>query len=124
MFDFLASLLKPVYAILDWIRKQFNLFWIWISSLLIVLLAPLAWFFDLLTSWFIYLGTILDKIQAIINKGWSTVEQAAGSLSGVFAIANYLVPIDHIFIALGALLVLWVLALIYRAIKSYVPTLS
>lgn len=90
------------------------------------------WVFVLLTPVFGFFGVMVGLINqavgylnAMINSSVSALGTAQNYNAGVaFGIANHFVPLDLVFnyCALGVEIML--VALVYRAIKSWVPTLS
>ena len=51
-------------------------------------------------------------------------EVVAFNFGSMVGIANYFVPLDFIFGSVSSLLSLWLVAIAYRFVKSWVPTAS
>jgi len=124
MWEILQSVLSPIFQVLEWVRKIINSWIAWLFWLLVLLLAPLQWVFETVTYWFLYLTYLINQMTDRVHGFWSSFNSSYSQISEYIAISNGLFPVGHLFSAIGVLLILWVLAIIYRLIKSYVPTLS
>lgn len=124
MFSLLSALFKPLQEAIDWIRKAIFSSWSWILSIFVILLSPLQWFFESVAYYLGYISEKLQQIAEITSGFWDNLLAAYSNITPYLALANGLFPLTHLFVALSVLFGLWVLAIIYRAIKSYVPTIS
>ena len=66
-------------------------------------------------------GYFNGMMDAAVNASGQAIAFNAGTLLGI---ANYFIPLDMIFSCTSGLLALYVAALLYRFIKSWIPTVS
>jgi hypothetical protein len=123
-WDFFHIVLKPIRLMFEWLRALLNTVWLWVLSLLAILFAPVLWILDLIIEFqnlmITQLNSILTKVTGLMQAVWSAV----GALGYPLGLANAFIPVTEIFAALTFLFVLWVLGLLYRLIKSWIPTVS
>ena len=87
-----------------------------------VLLSPLIGFFTVIVK-------LLDKLNTYLNEMMTMSIEAMGdpgSFNGGTAIGmiNSIIPLDTIFGYLLLAIEIYTVAIIYRAVKSFIPTLS
>ena len=101
------------YGLLDFLKTTYG-------KVLVVLLAPMVSFFLFIFDGIIAVESYFDQI---IASGQMAGESSfsAGTILGV---ANHFVPLDVMFENCAVLMGVWVITIIYRFIKSWVPTLS
>ncbi len=93
-----------------------------LSTMQVALLAPILWLFGLITSGIQFVETSLNEL---IGQGTDIIGNAVSLNAGtMLGIANYFVPLDLMFHYCALLIPLWLVALVYRTIKSFIPTLS
>jgi hypothetical protein len=91
--------------------------WSWIIGII--------WMFVMGVSTFV--GAVTDMVTTMISKITSWVLPSTSVVQNVsdwLSIANTFAPITEGFVVLSALSVLWASGLVYRFLKSWVPTLS
>jgi len=101
------------YGLLDFLKTTYG-------KVLVVLLAPLVSFFLFIFDGIIAVESYFDQIIASGQMAGSS------SFSGgvIFGLANHFVPLDVMFENCAILMGVWIVTLIYRFVKSWVPTLS
>lgn len=93
-----------------------------LGKITLVLVAPLVAFFTFL---FQGITTAETYFNSMIDTGLDEMGTAVVMNGGTFlGIANSLVPIDSMFRYSSILIVVWLFALVYRTVKSFIPTLS
>jgi len=101
------------YGLLDFLKTTYG-------KILVVLLAPIISFFTFIFDGIISVENYFDQIISASQMSGST------SFSGgtILGLANHFVPLDIMFENCAILLGVWIATIIYRFIKSWVPTLS
>lgn len=120
----LSTLFSPIIKIGDWIRQQFNSVWGWVISFLVFLMAPLKWVLDQVTYWVTYLNDQVLLLTEKVLEFWENLNGAWANVATTMATANAIFPLSHLFLVTGILVVLWAVAILYRVIKSWVPTVA
>jgi hypothetical protein len=124
MWQFFNTLLQPLYKLFDWL-KQFVIGWFgWILGIVAFLLIPLNYILDLFISWLTFLNTRLTQATEYIMEIWDYLGDTYSGVATTLSIANSLFPLGTLFSILTLLFFLWIIGLIYRLVKSYIPTLS
>ena len=124
MWEFFKIIVAPIIKLFDWL-KQFLLGWFgWLLGILAFLLIPINYFLDLIISFFTFLNARITSLTTSINNFWDNLTSTYSSVASVLSVANALFPLSTLFIILYLLFILWIIGIIYRAVKSYIPTLS
>lgn len=124
MKDFLAALLAPLISAIDWIRQWVNGVWVFVLGFIAWLLTPIKWFLKYVEDSLLWMSEQLDTFRQFVDDLWDRFFAAYGQIGNVLSIANGIVPLNHIFAALTMLFSLWLIALIYRLVKSWIPTVA
>jgi hypothetical protein len=101
---------------MDWLLEKLKELAVWLGGWLV---KVVMWFLGLMSG----LGeTMLEGIRT----GLASVVPASylNALDGYLAGINYFFPLTELMGMLGALFALWVVCLLYRLVKSWIPTVS
>jgi len=105
--------------ILDWL--DFSGF---VQAVIDAVLRVWAWFRDLMWGFlkplFLAVYNAVDAVGAWLSAG----AERLGFVADYFAFANAWVPVDVFFQLIAAYSALWLAWLVYRTVKSWIPTLS
>lgn len=112
--------------VLDWLGRSmaglFSFLRTTGAKMVVLLVAPFAAFLNLVSDMILKVETFFnDMISVGTNALGEVVSLNVGTM---FAIGNSFFPIDLCFQYSGVLVSLWLVALVYRTIKSFIPTLS
>jgi hypothetical protein len=116
--------LYPFRVVLEWVRGFAVSTWGFVLACLSLIVAPLGWFADFVI-W--VQGLMLSRIVAakdLVSGFWADIGAAFSVLAGPLAFINSFIPLGQLLVAFSLLLALWVLGLLYRLVKSFLPTLS
>lgn len=93
-----------------------------LGRMVVLLIAPVVAFFGLI---FELIGLVENYFNAMIDQAALVSDQGSSLGVGTYlGLANHFFPLDLIFEYSTVLIALWLLSLVYRAIKSFIPTLS
>ena len=124
MKQFLADFFAPLIKGFDWFRQWINSAWLWVLGLFAYILAPIEWFLDFVINALNYLTAKLNDLTAKVESMWDKFHESYDKISHILAISNAIFPINHLLVCLGVLISVWLIAMIYRLIKSWIPTVS
>jgi hypothetical protein len=124
MWQFFTVLFTPIFKVLDWIKQFILSWWGWVLGIFAFILIPINYVLDLFIAWFNFLNTRILQLTDYIEGIWDGLTSTYSSVASTLAIGNALFPLGTLFTILTLLFILWVIGLVYRLIKSYVPTLS
>lgn len=91
--------------------------WLWLTGIIWAFALAIA---NLVTWVKEQIQTLIDKLAEIVLPS-ADVQQSVGDFLEVMDI---IVPIPEGFVVLSALCVLWLAMLVYRFIKSWIPTVN
>lgn len=112
MLDFLG---RMFFGLVSFFRTT-------LGQMVIFMIAPVVGFFALIMR---LVASLESRFNELISAGTNAAGDAIEFTTGTFiGIANRFVPLDVMFTYCVALLSLWLVALVYRTIKSFIPTLS
>lgn len=102
-------------ALFDFLKGTFN-------KVTAFMLAPIVAFFSMVMR-------LINELESALNSMITQATNALGeatslNLGSSIGIANYFVPLDLMFEYCVVLLGIWLVALVYRAIKSWIPTVA
>jgi hypothetical protein len=123
-WDFLKIIISPIVKLFEWTRTLLNNFWLWLISILLMLATPVIWFLDFCNWVITYIRSLVVITNDYVASLWSNFDNSFASAREFLALANGIVPLNQLFVALGIIVFLWAIAITYRAIKSFVPTIS
>jgi hypothetical protein len=92
------------------------------GKIVTLLLLPMVSFFVLINSLIVAVETHFNVMIALATD--ATGQATTLTLGTMFGIANYFVPLDLIFVYCALLTPLWLSSMLYRTIKSWIPTVS
>ena len=108
-----------VIGFLDWLSYQGFL-----DGLRDAALTVLQWFWDFLVAYSSPIwGFLQTGVNAVVSK-LPLLYSALSVLSPYLKFANAWFPIDVMFDLIGAYLTFWVCLVVYRTVKSWLPTVS
>lgn len=112
--------------VLDWLGRGllsiFNFFRDLSAKVTALVVAPFVGFCLMISN---FINAVESKFNAMIDVATDAVGAAVGlNLSTSFGIANSFVPLDLMFEYAALLVPLLLVALLYRAVKSWIPTVS
>jgi hypothetical protein len=116
--------LYPFRVVLDWARSFLVSTWGFILAAVSLIVAPLGWLADFVI-WI--QGLMLSRLvaaQELVSGFWADIGAAFLVLAGPLAFINSFIPLGQLLVAFSLLLALWVIALLYRFVKSLIPTLT
>ena len=113
MLDFIG---RMFFGLLNFLKTGFG-------QITVLLLAPVVGFFGMILKLIVTVETYFNGLidQATVAAGDGAATLGAGTMMGI---GNHFVPLDTMFGYCTILVSLWLVSLVYRAIKSFVPTLS
>lgn len=124
MWKSLQILFSPITKLFDWLKSFIIGWWAWVLSIFVFILVPINFILDIILNFLSYLNTQLITMTTSVTSFWAYLDTTYSSVATVLAIANALFPLSTLFSILTLLFSVWIVGLLYRAIKSYVPTLS
>lgn len=111
ILNFLGSMLSGLIA---FFTSKWSVLWLVIINPVLGLIVFIIWLISTVQTYF-------NEMMVLGSSGGSAVVLNVGTVLGLL---NYLVPLDAIFISCSWLLSLYVACLLYRFVKSFIPTLS
>jgi hypothetical protein len=118
------SALYPLRFIADWLQRFLLSSRGFVFAFLTLALAPFGWLADFVIWLQSLLLVQILGATALLSTMWDNINSAFAILMPPLAFINVFVPITQLLVAFSLLLALWVFGLLYRFVKSLIPTLS
>jgi len=124
MWENFRILFQPIYTFFGWI-KPFVTGWLaWVIAFITGLLVPIKWYIQWVTFWIGFAKETFLLMASCVTGMWNAILSAFGPAQTVLAVGNAIFPLDTLLQALACLLGIWIVGLLYRLIKSYIPTIN
>ncbi len=106
---------RAFYGLTEFLRGAFN-------RIIIVIVGVVTAYFSMILK-------LINIAENYLNEMITTATNAVGEATTIggasfLGLANYFVPLDLIFEYSAVLLGLWLVSLVYRFVKSWIPTCS
>lgn len=124
IWKYFKALFYPILKILDWYKQFVLKYFTFVFSILLVVLTPVNWLFDVILSWVLWMDTKVIELKDIVDTFWQNLDSNYSGIAQTLAIANALFPLSQLFVIINLLIGAYILANLYRLIKSWLPTLS
>lgn len=112
LLNFLGSLSDKLIALLS---SKWGMLFVFMVNPIIGLLVFIIW----------GIGKIETYFNTMISNGTDSFGHLTSLNAGtMLGVANFFVPLDVLFSCVSSLLALWISAVTYRFVKSWIPTLS
>jgi len=121
MWESLRLLLLPIVKAGDYFKQFFGNTFIWLMGLLLIILTPLNWLFSIILSLLVYLNDKIEQLTTILESIYTALINAYPPIAPTLAIANAIFPVSTLINVMTILFGMWILALAYRFVKSWLP---
>jgi hypothetical protein len=121
MFNAIGWLLNSIWtALRSIIQGIWNIVlqgWTWAVGLIVVICTVVT---DVVNT----IASMLESLATALSSLTLPDSNVVGSVGDCLAVANYFFPVEEMFAGLVLISATWIIMLVYRVIKSWIPTLS